>query len=359
MNDGARYLTYTPWPGQLNNTRLCFETALILAYISGRIFVFPREYRHRDQPEWQGDTFRPLHPREFLDLENLTKIIPMISYEEYAFGTADGWQYDVTDITIDPVSTVFCYPEVPAPSSPDAQRLQEFAVGRETFLQFTPDMEACRTLNISSPLLEPFYTFFYFSDYGRELEFKRLIRDHVRFRPAIIKAGTRIAGDLDHYCALHVRRGDFFEQRPEQDLTAAQILESMKRLGLHSCKLYIASDEADRGFFAPISQCYQTYFIDHFVGCLEPGLSVEEIACIEQVVCAFADVFLGTRLSTFSSYITRLRGYYRVPNQAIHFTDGSAGSEIDDDGAPAFSWANWMRSGNPLWGREYREAWNF
>jgi hypothetical protein len=220
-------------------------------------------------------------------------------------------------------------------------------------------MEACRTLNISSPLLEPFYTFFYFSDYGRELEFKRLIRDHVRFRPAIIKAGTRIAGDLDHYCALHVRRGDFFEQRPEQDLTAAQILESMKRLGLHSCKLYIASDEADRGFFAPISQCYQTYFIDHFVGCLEPGLSVEEIACIEQVVCAFADVFLGTRLSTFSSYITRLRGYYRVPNQAIHFTDGSAGSEIDDDGAPAFSWANWMRSGNPLWGREYREAWNF
>jgi len=360
MNDRARYLTYTPWPGQLNNTRLCFETALILAYISGRIFVFPREYRHRDQPEWQGNTFRPLHLREFLDLENLTKIVPIISYEEYAFGTADGWQYDVIDITTDPVSTtVFCYPEVPAPGSPDAQRLQEFAAGRDTFIQFTPDIEACRTLNISSPLLEPFYSFFYFSDCGHELECKRLIRDHVRFRPVIIKAGMRIAGDLGHYCALHVRRGDFLAQFPEQDLTATQIVESMKRLRLQSCKLYIASDEADREFFASISQCYQTYFIDHFVGGLEPGLSVEEIACIEQVVCAFANVFLGTRLSTFSSYITRLRGYYGVPNQAIHFTDGSAGSEIDDDGSPGFSWVNWVRSGNPLWGREYREAWNF
>jgi hypothetical protein len=359
MSDPPRYLTYAPWQGQLNNTRICFETVLILAYISGRIFVLPDEYRHRDQPEWQADDFRPLHPGEFLDLERLAEIVPMISREDYARGTAGGWQYDVIDIAIDPSSTVFCYPEIPPASSAEARRLQEFAAGRETFLQLTPDIRECRTLNLGRPLLEPFCSFFYFSDYGHELECKRLIRDHVGFRPSILKAGARIAAYLGDYAALHVRRGDFFEQRPEQDLTPAQIIESVRRVGVRSGRLYIASDETDRDFFVPVSQSYQTYFFDDFAAGLPPGLSAEEIACIEQVVCAFAEVFIGTRLSTFSAYITRLRGYYRVANQAIHFTDGSLGSEIDDDGSPAFSWVNWVRGGNPLWGREYREAWTF
>ncbi len=33
------------------------------------------------------------------------------------------------------------------------------------------------------------------------------------------------------------------------------------------------------------------------------------LGMIEQIVCAAADIFVGTPLSTFTSYITRLRGY--------------------------------------------------
>lgn len=32
---------------------------------------------------------------------------------------------------------------------------------------------------------------------------------------------------------------------------------------------------------------------------------------MEQMVCANAHTFIGTPLSTFSAYITRLRGFYR------------------------------------------------
>jgi hypothetical protein len=359
MSNYPRYLTYTPWQGQLNNTRMCFETALIFAYISGRILVIPGEYRRRDQPEWQGNEFRPLHPGEFLDLDHLSTIVPMISHEEYAQGAGDGWHYDVIDIAFNPGGAVFCYPEIPPSDSTDAQRLEEFAAGRRIFLQFTPDIENCRTLNIKRPILEQFYTFFYFSNYEHELECKRLIRDHVTFRPSILEAGTRIARYLGDFSALHVRRSDFFWQYPEQDITSEQILRSMQRAGVQSRRLYIASDEMDRGYFAPISRRYETIFIDSFDDGFDSDTSVEDIACIEQVVCSFADVFLGTRLSTFSAYITRLRGYNRGPHPAIHFTDGSPGSEADDDGSPTFSWLNWVRTGNPLWGREYRECWTF
>jgi hypothetical protein len=358
-SNDPRYLTYTPWQGQLNNTRICFETALLFAYIKGRILVLPAGYRHRDQPEWQDDEFRPLHPGEFLDIEHLATIVPMIPHQEYAEDTTDRRQYDVVDISIAPGAAVFCYPQIPAAGTADAERLGEFAAGRRVFLQSTPDIDDCRTLNIQSPTLEPFYAFFYFSNLAHELECKRLVRDHVRFRPYILEAGRQIAAYLGTYAALHVRRGDFFWQYPEQDVTPEQILQSMDRVGVPPARLYIASDEMNRGFFAPISQRYETYFIDHFIGSLGSELSGEDIACIEQVVCSYADVFLGTRLSTFSSYITRLRGYWRALDQAVHFTDGSPGSEADDHGSPGFSWVNWLRRGNPLWGREYREGWNF
>ena len=36
---------------------------------------------------------------------------------------------------------------------------------------------------------------------------------------------------------------------------------------------------------------------------------------------------------------------------------GGAFAPIFISGSPPFSWKNWMQSGNPLWGREFKEAW--
>jgi hypothetical protein len=156
-----------------------------------------------------------------------------------------------------------------------------------------------------------------------------------------------------------VRRGDFLSQRPDQDLTVERIATSLARAGARSGRLYIASDEADRGFFEWLRPHYEIFFVDQFREGPLYEMPDEHIACVEQVVCSHADVFIGTRLSTFSSYITRLRGYGGARDQGIHFTDGEAGSEGDDGGSPGYSWVNWLRQGQPLWGREYREGWRY
>jgi GDP-fucose protein O-fucosyltransferase len=95
---------------------------------------------------------------------------------------------------------------------------------------------------------------------------------------------------------VHVRRGDFFWQRPDQDLTVGRIAYSLAQAGARSGRVYIASDEADRRFFDGLRAHYEIFFIDHFRHGPLHDMPDEHIACVEQVGCSYADVFVGTRL---------------------------------------------------------------
>jgi hypothetical protein len=207
--------------------------------------------------------------------------------------------------------------------------------------------------------LEHFYSFFYFCDRKDEIRSKRLIRDQVKFRPEILAAADCIVAALGSYNAMHVRRGDFIEQFPESNLDAREILKNVIQHVPTKTKLYIATDERDRRFFSHFRKQYELCFLDDFRSLIPEDMPSTSVACVEQVICAAASVFVGTRLSTFSGYITRLRGYYGAADQQIYFTDGSPGSAMDREGSAAFSWINWLNCGNPLWGREYREGWEF
>jgi hypothetical protein len=341
----TRYLTYEPWIGELNNTRMCFETALVIAFLSQRCLVLPAWYRRPGEPESDGRKFRPLHPGEFLDLAVLEGAVHCI--EESAYEALDV----PVELEFSPETAVFCYPSIPPPESPEYERLRAFAGPQRRYLQFTPKMHRCRTLHIRNPMLEQFYAFFYFLSLENELSAKRLIQERVRFRPEILQTAERISSTLGDYSAMHVRRNDFFRLYPEQNLSPEQLLRSLTRRVRDGELLYIATDEPDRTFFAPLRQRYDVRFADPI------DLPAASAACVEQLVCARAQRFLGTRFSTFSAYIVRLRGYLGAVDRNTYFTDGSPGSEIDSIGAPPFSWTNWMASGGPLWGREFREGW--
>jgi|SRR5579875_709180 len=358
MSD-PKYLTYTPWQGDWNNTRMCFETALILAHISRRCLVLPQSYRREHEPQVEGGRFRPLHPDEYFDLQSLKTIVPWIEYEEYDRLTTARQQADRVDLAIQNGTAVFCYPNKPALHTPEDRRLRDFAASRRCFLEITPEMESCGTLNLANGTLEHFYSFFFFLDAAKELECKRLIRDHIRYRSIIDFTASRIAASIGDYCALHVRRNDFFGLYPEQNISIDRMLGNVLMRIPAKSQMYIASDERDRVFFHELSKYYRLWFIEDFAKLLPDDLSPGRVACVEQMICAFARVFVGTRFSTFSAYITRLRGYRGAADQNTYFTDGLPGSEVDSHGSPPFSWINWLKMGYPMWGREFREGWDF
>ena len=127
---------------------------------------------------------------------------------------------------------------------------------------------------------------------------------------------------LPTFVAFHIRRGDF--QQKHTRLPAEQIVALTNHLVTDKGRkvAYIATDERNRSFFEPF---YQTYGAVYFLSDLQNSTDIDQInqnyiGMIEQVICASADVFIGTPLSTFTAYITRLRGYMNrtITSYPIH-----------------------------------------
>jgi hypothetical protein len=51
------------------------------------------------------------------------------------------------------------------------------------------------------------------------------------------------------------------------------------------------------------------------------GINPNYLGMIDQVVCTRATIFVGTWFSTFSGYITRMRGYLGLEDKSVFYAD--------------------------------------
>eukprot|EP00602_Paraphysomonas_sp_CaronLab_P002003 CAMPEP_0185023204 /NCGR_PEP_ID=MMETSP1103-20130426/5893_1 /TAXON_ID=36769 /ORGANISM="Paraphysomonas bandaiensis, Strain Caron Lab Isolate" /LENGTH=740 /DNA_ID=CAMNT_0027555681 /DNA_START=255 /DNA_END=2477 /DNA_ORIENTATION=+ len=116
------------------------------------------------------------------------------------------------------------------------------------------------------------------------------------------------------YHAIHVRRGDF--QYTNTRLSGEKIWNNIKHLLNSSVSkiLYIATDEKDTSFFDSFKEEFEVRFLKDYTAKarLRKGeFNQNHLGMVEQIICANSHTFVGTPLSTFTGYITRMRGYYR------------------------------------------------
>eukprot|EP01039_Chlorochromonas_danica_P003063 gene3063-3345_t len=218
-------------------------------------------------------------------------------------------------------------------------------------------------------ILTHFYSYLYWEDEHLADIYKRIVRDRMRYQDVIFCAAGKVierihydssqlsqlpifpyqAGDkrsggggnvfdirYSTYHAVHIRRGDF--QYKDTRLPSEVIWKNIESLfdWNRSRLLYIATDEKDHSFFQPFKTFLNTNgysgsgnrveirFFSDYLSQLPHLLEKEgngysqyqyatknHIGMIEQVICANAHTFVGTPFSTFTGYITRMRGYYR------------------------------------------------
>jgi len=214
-----------------------------------------------------------------------------------------------------------------------------------TVLHFPPGILFCH-----------FYIYFYFTPESR-IQLKdatKLVRDYVHFRSEIYEAAAKIVGILpDTFSTMHFRRGDL-QFKENRNIEPATVYSNTLQLLEQGENLYVATDEGPeifrKDFLSIFEQRYKIIVwanVSHLVA----DMPDYWIPLIEQLVCTQGRVFVGTRQSTFSGYITRLRGYMKhIKNKNFYWTitnypDGYLTEE------------SFKRTHHKTWNREYPESW--
>ncbi len=115
---------------------------------------------------------------------------------------------------------------------------------------------------------------------------------------------------------------------------------------------YVASDERNMTFFEPFKKYFTNgvRFLNDFGDLADlKNINPNYLGMIDQLICSRADVrFVGTWFSTFSGYITRMRGYLGFADETVVYGDKEHRDRFQRHEHFKF----------PFYMREWSEAWD-
>jgi len=366
-NGKSKYITFESDHGGWNNVRMALEIVFIIAAATGRTLVMPPDqnlYLLRADKNKIQRGFGDFYP---LDSPGLKKIVPIISTEEFLRreGGSNG-QFPIPADSREKVlkaqsycqnrekSNKACHPlwyylrevgydtkinggtcfifDSPAENTdyvPMRAQIDKICKKR-TILHYDKKIEDAPLLHFaakkgSDRLLNHFYASIFFTDPMIDNHYKRFVRDHLHYRESVFCAAGKIIKSLqeeghklgfapDEYGAggfssLHVRRGEL--QFQEVKIPAEEWLENTEDIWLKKELLYIATDEKDKSFFAPLKKQYTIKFLsDYYELAGLSGVDPNHFGMLDTVVASRGRAFAGTYMSTFTGFITRMRGYH-------------------------------------------------
>ncbi|GJL82583.1 MAG: hypothetical protein DHS20C01_22170 [marine bacterium B5-7] len=341
---------------------MAFEYVVVVAAVTGRTLVLP------PPQSWYLLHHGPTHEKQsggycgfedVFDIDALSKVVPTITTA--AFLRAEHLHLDIEPSFADPASpllqetapvpidlirqwqrwlfastrvmswnpydTVICLPGVEAVMR--ANVLTEPFIDRRELVEFTPAMDAAPVIHFPSGnhyrQLGQIATMLACSDPQFLKNIRLLLKHHVRYVSRVFEVAARCVAMLPKagYSTLHIRRNDFQYSNSRAD--AGRTLDNIRALLKEGEPLYIATDESDESFLDLFRRERPVYSWADFRSprCDEvvnhEKLRDELVGPVEQVICATGRVFIGTELSTFSGYITRLRGYMASPDRNTYF----------------------------------------
>ena len=87
--------------------------------------------------------------------------------------------------------------------------------------------------------------------------------------------------------------------------------------------VYIATDEKNKSFFNDFDRYFpRRKYLDDYIDLADlRDVNPNFLGMIDQVVCTRGEFFVGTWFSTFSGYITRMRGYLGFHDYSVYYGD--------------------------------------
>jgi len=354
----TRYLTFELDPGGLNNIRMSLEYHILVARLTGRTLVLPPAdswYLLNWGPTKRGGNQGGLTAfGDIFDLESMARWVRVLTTAEFLSETAERFpelHADLPDRFPDdadagarrlwyerlrrfarpfhwnPMFNVLYWPSIRAVNEGRNPPSDEFVDGR------TP-VEADAALSSADVIHFPVEldrgdrcfgqaaTLVACDNANDQARLTAMLKYAVHFHQGIFEAAARCIHHLGMfgYAALHVRRNDL--QYHQSWTGAGEIVENSQSLIGSGEVVYLSTDETDESFLGELGkQLNVVRWKDVEQACLTDRIPEIWVGCVEQLICAAARVFVGTRLSTFTSYIHRLRGYLQSPDCSFHYHD--------------------------------------
>ena len=393
----GEYISFEPWNGGFNNRRMGLEIAFTAAYLYNRTLILP-----------------PLAPAvmtsgetsfaDYYDLTAMRKFIKVLKYEDFllisgGLPPADGALSDGVTADI----TTYCNAKhkraIPrgycTRSGLARQRARLLTMdfnkvifnldgtdgGDEDYVEYrrkraeydlSLDLAEAYWVHFPQNLFGLYYQIFYIKDQQRRNETWRAVRDGLVFNQNLRDKSASIVASLfgsTPFAAIHYRRGDFKGQFESAMVPPGRLLENYRTNQNSAPFVYLATDEKDANIISQVKTGLNgTVYtlVDLEAKGLLDGVPKWQNSIIELLVCTHAERFTGTKLSTFSAYITRLRGYAnRRFDKQVYYTDTAYLPNETLHEAQPYSWNSPekttrltdFRGMRPLWMREYPEAW--
>lgn len=364
-----KYVTFNTDCGGFNNIRMGFEHAIVMAWTTGRTLVLPppRPWYLIDHGPIKRERVTPgkTDYADFWSLQDLKRALPVISYDEFVGRTGEVADFDRTVFSFEPFTSATLWPSIVDVENSGRLKDLNTLLGHRQMVELNASMlhrtvlhfPACekpkeaRFLNqVSGVVL--------FAERAMEVDLKRFFKRAVHFSDEIFVTAARVVAELGlfNYTALHIRRNDL--QYKEVHISANATLRNIQALVPDSEPVYIATDEMEPNFFAPIEKRHNVYRWHDFMeqrgnfALKDHNYSRKVVGLIEQVICAGAKLFFGTQHSTFSSHIFRLRGYVNAPDtRMLYHTKRLTGDMSVDNhlDAPVISGENYMLEDPSMW----------
>ena len=197
-----------------------------------------------------------------------------------------------------------------------------------------------------------------FSDDKMDRKYKQILRDHVHLNDNVMEYASKVVSILGaySYVSLHIRRNDL--QYKYVWCSGDTSYNNIKPLIYDNEIIYISTDETNDEFFDVFKDNgkHKVYRWHDFFGKNAIFEETKNIKIpnklhgeVEMAITAMSRIFFGTKESTFSSYIGRLRGYFNAPNTQTLYHHYQCTSNIDESSKIAKS-----NPGKPYAGQIYK-----
>jgi hypothetical protein len=379
-----RYVIFDADQGGLNNIRLAFEYVVVITALTGRTLVMP------PKSPWYLINYGPM-PEDLkggttqfsniYNIEALRQALPVISTGEFIKQASEhlnipqifqdeqdtidreprdlqawkNWLLENAEIPKwNPHDTVICLPSIDQAKT--GPHFSESYLANRRPVEFSVWMKAAPTLYFPSTdnlrSLGPVATMLASSDDHIPTIGRRLIKHNVRYRDEIFLLADKLikALKLSEYDALQVRRNDF--QYEQTRTSTDNICNNISALFDQNLPIYLASDETDKQIIEELAQglgapkIYSWQDIENMINFKIP---YAWIGPIEQLICTAARRFVGNDLSTFTSYINRLRGYTLAEDQNSYFHNEHYTQVPDKQGMKAYTGRSYLREHPLFW----------